>query len=94
MARRYLDASTVYEKLKELGHDYSPAKQQYKQTISGLYTYVYDSHGNPSEIEAPYVEQHVDRGGMFLTEADWKATQKSEEAAPVAEKKATKKSEG
>ena len=40
------------------------------------------------------MEQHVDRGGMFLTEADWKATQKSEEAAPVAEKKATKKSEG
>ena len=71
MARRYLDAATVYEKLKELGHDYSPAKQQYKQTISGFYTYVYDSHGNPSEIEAPYVEQHVDRGGMFLTEADW-----------------------
>jgi len=71
MANRVLDATTVYNELKSMGHDYTPAKQRRKGQLNAHKVVVYDAQGNESLVNADQVEWQVERGGKYLAWKGW-----------------------
>lgn len=67
-----LNTEEVVGKLRELGHNYSPAKQAYKARIAHHKVTVYNRKGKPVLVNAHDVEQHLDPdlGHMYLRQED------------------------
>ena len=58
-----LDADDVLAALAALGHDWTPAKIAYKQTIAHDTVTLYDPRWTPVTVQAPYVEAYNAKTG-------------------------------
>lgn len=57
-----LNTEKVLAKLTELGHNYSPAKQQYKASIAHALCEVFDHAGTAVRVAACDVEHFIGKG--------------------------------
>lgn len=65
-------AREMYDRLRELGHNYSPEKQAYKATIAGKMVTLYDPNSADRagqtaavSVRAEYLEEYVGKGFLF-----------------------------